>query len=64
MDNYTYTDAFNELQALVAEIESEDITIDTLSQKIKRASELIEVCQAKLTQTEEEVNKLLEKISK
>ena len=64
MDNYTYTDAFNELQALVAEIESEDITIDTLSQKIKRASELIEVCQAKLTQTEEEVNKLLEKIGK
>lgn len=56
---YTYTDAFDELQAIVAEIESGEITVDELSEKVKRASLLIEACKAKLNATEEEVNKLL-----
>lgn len=57
---YTYTDAFDELQAIVNEIESGEITVDDLAEKVKRASLLIDVCKAKLNATEEEVNNLLD----
>lgn len=60
----SYQDAFLELQDIVQKIESGEVEIDALSEMIKRASSLIEVCNAKLTATEEEVEKLLEKLSK
>lgn len=54
-----YTEAFNELQTIVEEIEQGDISVDELSLKVKRATQLIKVCKAKLHATEEEVNKIL-----
>ncbi|EEI91079.1 hypothetical protein HMPREF0765_3358 [Sphingobacterium spiritivorum ATCC 33300] len=57
--NYSYTDAFNELQQIVNDISSGSTNIDELSEKIKRAALLIKVCRTKLISTEEEVNQLL-----
>ena len=54
-----YTEAMMELEEIVAEIEQGEITVDTLSEKVKRASELIKICKSKLTSTEEDVNKIL-----
>ncbi|MFD2598350.1 exodeoxyribonuclease VII small subunit [Sphingobacterium corticis] len=62
-NNYTYEDAFAELQRIVSDMESGEIDIDTLSEKIKRASELINICKAKLTHTEAEVQILLANLS-
>jgi exodeoxyribonuclease VII small subunit len=58
-DKLTYTAAFEELQKTVSEIEQGAISVDELSEKVKRASQLIKICKAKLTSTEEEVNKIL-----
>jgi exodeoxyribonuclease VII small subunit len=58
----SYTEAMKELEEIVAEIEQGEITIDTLSEKVKRASELIRICKSKLTSTGEEVNKILENL--
>jgi len=55
----TYDSALNELQEIVNEIESEEIGIDELSKKVKRAAELLKFCQEKLHQTEEDVNEIL-----
>ncbi|WP_160067942.1 exodeoxyribonuclease VII small subunit [Sphingobacterium bovisgrunnientis] len=60
---YTYIDAFNELQQIVADIEIGDVNVDELASKIKRASELIAVCKAKLVASEEEVERLLSQLS-
>lgn len=54
-----YTAAFEELQRIVAEIESGEISVDELSEKVKRASQLIRICKAKLTSTEEDIDKIL-----
>ena len=54
-----YSEAFEELQRIVAEIESGEISVDELSEKVKRATELIRTCKLKLTTTEEDVNKIL-----
>ncbi|SEL46431.1 exodeoxyribonuclease VII small subunit [Parapedobacter koreensis] len=58
-EKYTYADAFDELQSIVSDIERGEITIDELSEKVKRATLLISVCKAKLTATEDEVNNIL-----
>ena len=57
-----YTEAMNELERIVTEIEEGEITVDTLSVKVKRASELIKICREKLTATESDVSKILEEI--
>ena len=57
-----YSEAFEELQTIVNDIEEGEITVDELSKKVKRASELIKVCKAKLTETEEDVNEILKEL--
>lgn len=54
-----YSEAFEELQLIVSEMESGEISVDELSAKVKRATELIRICKRKLTTTEENVNKIL-----
>ena len=54
-----YTDAFDELQDIVREIEDGEISVDELSIKVKRAALLIKICKSKLTSTEEDVNEIL-----
>lgn len=61
-DQINYTDAFRELQTIVSEIEQGEITVDELSEKVKRAAFLIRVCKSKLTTTEEDVNKILKEL--
>lgn len=59
----TYTEAAAELEQIVKDIENAEISVDELSEKVKRAAELIQFCNKKLTQTEEDVQKVLNDIS-
>ena len=58
-DKPNYAEAFEELQQIVSEIEEGHISVDDLSQKVKRAAFLINICNEKLTSTEDDVNKIL-----
>jgi exodeoxyribonuclease VII small subunit len=58
-DKLSYTTAFEELQKIVSEIEQGEISVDELSEKVKRAAQLIKICKAKLINTEEDVNRIL-----
>ncbi len=57
-----YTEAFDELQQIVSDLEDGEISVDDLSIKIKRASELIKICKQKLVSTEEDVNQILKEL--
>jgi exodeoxyribonuclease VII small subunit len=57
-----YTDAFNELQQIVDEIEKGEISVDELSTKVKRAAELIRICKQKLASTEQDVAGILREL--
>lgn len=61
-ESMDYTSAFTELQAIVSEIEDGQITVDQLSEKVKRATQLIKICKTKLSTTEEDVNKILKEL--
>jgi exodeoxyribonuclease VII small subunit len=58
-----YKDAMEELQGIVAQIENNTIGIDELSDKVARATELIEICKKKLYTTEKSVTKALNKLN-
>jgi len=59
-----YTEAFEELQEIVLEIEQGEISVDALSEKVKRAAILIKICKAKLSSTEEDVARILKELEK
>ena len=61
-ENPNYEQAFDELQEIVEEIERGEISVDELSQKVKRAARLINICKNKLSATEEDVNKILREL--
>jgi exodeoxyribonuclease VII small subunit len=51
-----------ELEEIISAIESEEINVDVLAEKVKRATYLIKFCKGRLRNTEEEVKKVLSEI--
>lgn len=56
-----YEDAVRELEQIVRQMENNEFDIDQLSEKLKRAQMLIRLCKNKLTRTDEEIKKILDK---
>jgi len=57
----SYKDAFEELNEIAQSLENDELEIDSLAKKIKRANELIKICKEKLRGIEEDVNSELQK---
>ncbi len=58
----TYNQAMEEIESILEKIENEELDVDILSEKVKRVSELINICKKKLHNTEEEVENILKEI--
>ena len=56
----SYNEAIDKLRRIVSEIESGDLDVDLLSEKVKEATRLIKLCKEKLYKVDEEVKKVLE----
>jgi exodeoxyribonuclease VII small subunit len=59
VSEFSYDAAMQELQTLVGQLQNDQISVDDLAEKVRRASELIRSCREKLRQTEEEVTDAL-----
>ncbi len=57
--NLSYSESMAEIEIILKEIENEEIDVDILSEKVKRAAELIAACKLKLTTTEKEIEEIL-----
>ena len=53
-----YAEAIQELEAILQEIEDDGTDIDVLTEKVKRASELIQACKQKLRTAEDAINEV------
>ncbi len=60
MKDYTYTQAMQRLEAILAQLEEGTATVDTLSELVKEAADLVKFCREKLRNTEDEVQKAFE----
>ncbi len=63
-EKISYADALEELEKILAEIETDELDLDTLSEKVKRASFLTKLCKDRLRSTTEEIDKILEEWQK
>ena len=58
----TYGEAMQELQDIMARVESDELDVDVLLDEVKKASQLIKFCKEKLHTTNDEIQKVLDKI--
>ena len=58
----TYEKAYDELEAIMQDLQEDKISVDALTAKVKRAAELITFCNDMLRSTESEVNKIVKKL--
>lgn len=61
-DELTYEEAITELKGILTSLQDETLSIDQLTASIKRASDLLESCNNRLTSTEKEVNSVIQKL--
>lgn len=54
-----YEKAVAELEQIVAKMESGELDLDALTTQLKRAQQLIKLCNDRLTKTDEEIQKIL-----
>jgi exodeoxyribonuclease VII small subunit len=57
-----FDDALVELRGLMELLESDDISVDTLTQAIRRAAVLLKHCQSQLNSTESEIKALMDEL--
>ena len=57
-NNLTFDKALSDLTKLVTLIENDKIQVDTLTEKVKEANELIKFCETKLRKIDNDINNL------
>lgn len=60
----TYSEAMKRLEAIVAQIESNELDIDELAGRLQEAQRLIKYCREKLYKADAEIKKMLDEGSK
>ncbi|MCD7931567.1 MAG: exodeoxyribonuclease VII small subunit [Tannerellaceae bacterium] len=58
----SYQEAIEMLRQIVVDIESGQLEVDILSEKVKEATRLIKLCKEKLFKVDEEVKKVLDEL--
>ena len=56
----TYKEAIAEIEQILKSLREEQNSVDTLAERVARATELIAHCRAKLRKAEEDVNKIID----
>ena len=56
----SYTEAMAEIERILDRFRREEMTVDVLTQEVKRATELIALCREWLSKTEEALKKITE----
>ena len=55
-----YEDAVKELEYIVAQMENNELDIDVMGERLKKAQKLMKQCRDKLTKADQEVKKILD----
>lgn len=58
-DKVSYSKSLDELQKILIDLEGENVEIDKLAEKVKRATVLIKLLRSKLKKTEVEIKEIV-----
>ena len=56
----TYGEAMAEIEDILQKIESDELDVDELTEKVRRVANLLDLCRKKLKTTESEIQKVIE----
>lgn len=56
-----YEEALQQLETIVRKMEQGEFDVDELTEQLKKAQQLIKLCRDKLTKTDAEIKKILDK---
>ncbi len=59
----SYSEAIAAIDEILQQIETGELDVDELAEKVKQASELLKICKSKLFNTEKEVEKVLKEMA-
>ena len=60
MKELSYNEALQEINDILRSLREEQNSVDTLAERVARATELIAHCRAKLRKAESDVNKIID----
>ena len=60
--NISYNQAIKEIEKIISKIENEDLEVDSLTEYVEKAADLIKICKDKLSKTEIEIEKIIKNI--
>jgi len=59
LDAVGYADAMRELEDILGELEGDDLDVDVLADRVRRASELIKLCRGRITRAQDDVARIV-----
>jgi exodeoxyribonuclease VII small subunit len=59
MKKFNYEEAVAQIETIVRKMENDQLDVDSMTEQLKKAQELIRLCKDKLTKTDEEIQKVL-----
>ncbi len=54
-----YGEAMAELDAILTELEGDELDVDVLAERVQRASELLKICRARIVRAQEDVDRIV-----
>jgi exodeoxyribonuclease VII small subunit len=54
-----YAEAMSELEEILEELEGDDLDVDVLAERVRRASELIKVCRGRIARAQADVDAIV-----
>jgi len=58
----TYAKAIKELNKILSDLESDDVDVDVLAEKVARASELIEFCRQRISGAKMQIEEVVQRV--
>lgn len=58
----SYSEAVASIEEILQQIETGELDVDEMAEKVKQASELLKLCKSKLFSTEKEIEKVLKEM--
>ena len=58
-DDVGYAEAVSELEDILGELEADDVDVDRLAERVRRAADLIELCRGRLTDARVEITRIV-----
>lgn len=59
LDDLGYAEAVEELEAILAELDGDEVDVDVLAERVRRAADLVQLCRRRLDSARVEVTRIV-----